>query len=84
MPKNPWQNRSALILDEISMVSLRLLGMIDMRLSQAKGQTNNDTAVLGRLALIIDMGDFYQFHPVTRRSLWTDLVTEEQIHGKSI
>ncbi len=34
--KNPWQNRSAQILDEISMVSLKLLGIIDMRLSQVK------------------------------------------------
>ncbi len=66
------------------MVSLRLLEMIDMRLSQAKSKTNNDTAVLGGLALVIVMGDFYQFLPVTGRSLWIDPVTEEEIHGKSI
>ncbi len=49
-----------------------------------KGKTNNDTAVLGGLALVIVMGDFYQFSSVTGRSLWTDPVTEEEIHGKSI
>lgn len=84
MPKNVWQNRSFLILDEISMVSLRLLGMIDMHFCQAKRKTNNDTTVLGRLALVIIMRDFYQFPPVTRRFLWTGPVTEEEIHGKNI
>ncbi len=84
IPKGPWQNCSALILDEISMVSLRLLGMIYIRLSQAKGKTNNNTAVLDGLALIIVMGDFYQFLLITEQSLWTDPVTEKEIHGKSI
>ncbi len=46
LAKSSWQNRLALILDEISMVSLKLLSIVDMRLSQAKGKTNNDTAVL--------------------------------------
>ncbi len=66
------------------MVSLKLLSTIDMYLSQAKGKTNNDTAVLGGLALVIVMGDFYQFPPVVRRSLWTHPVTSEEIHGKGI
>ena len=69
MPKNPWQNYSVLILDEISMIFLRLLRMINLHFSQAKGKTNNNTAVLDSLALIIVMGDFYQFLPITGRSL---------------
>ncbi len=84
MPKGPWQNQSTLILDEISMVSLWLLEMIDMCLSQANDKTNNDTAVLDRLALVIVIGDFYQFPSVTRRSLWTDPITNEEIRSKSI
>ena len=84
MPKSPLQNHSALILDKISIVSLKLLGMIDMRLSQAKGKTNNDTAVLRGLPLIIVMRDFYRFSLVIGRSSWTSLITEEEIHGKSI
>lgn len=43
------------------MVSLKLLLMVDMHLSQAQGKTNNDTTILGNLTLIIVMGDFYQF-----------------------
>ena len=82
--KDPWQNRLALILDEISMVFLRLLEIIDICLSQAKGKTNNDVAILGGLALTIVMGDFYQFFPVTRQFLYTNLVTKKKIHDKSI
>ena len=51
------------------MVFLRLLGMIDIRFSQAKDKTNNNITVLGSLALIIIMGDFYQFLPVIGRFL---------------
>ncbi len=51
------------------MVSLKLLSTVDMRLSQAKSKTNNDITVLGDLALVIIMGDFYQFPPMVGRSL---------------
>ncbi len=43
--------------------------MNNMHLSQAKDKTNNDTTVLGSLALIIVMGDFYQFLSITGRFL---------------
>lgn len=84
MPKGPWQNRSALIWDEISIVSLSLLRIKDMHLSQIKGKTNNDTVVLDSLASEIVMGDFYQFSLVTWRSLWIALVIVKKIYGKSI
>ncbi len=80
----PWQNHLALILDEISIVSLKLLLTVDMRLSQAKGKTNNDTVVLGSLALVIVIGDFYQFPPVVGRSIWIHPVISKEIHGKGI
>ncbi len=51
------------------MVSLKLLSTVNMHLNQVKGKTNNDTTVLGGLALIIVMGDFYQFPLVVGRSL---------------
>ncbi len=84
LAKGPWQNRLALILDEISIVSLKLLSIVDIRLSQAKDKTNNETTVLDSLALVIVMGDFYQFAPVVGRSLWIYLVTSDEIHGKGI
>lgn len=66
------------------MVSFSLLGMIDIHLRQAKDKTNNDTVVIGGLALVIVMGDFYQFLFIIERSLLTGPITKEEIHGKSI
>lgn len=53
-----------------------------MCLGQAKSKTKNDITVLGGLALIIIMGDFYQFAPVIERSLWTYPITNDKIHVK--
>lgn len=69
MLKSLWQNHSALILDKISMISLKLLGMIFMRLSQTKIKINNDITVLNDLSLVIVIGDFYQFFFVTKTSI---------------
>lgn len=84
MVKGPWQSPLALILDKISIISLRLLVTIDMHLNQTKSKTNNDIAVLDDLSLIIVMGDFYQFLPVNTRSLWNRLITKKKIYGQSI
>lgn len=69
MTKGLCQNCLALILDKISIVSLKLLLIVDICLSQAKGKTNNHTAILVDLALVIIMGDFYLFFPVVGKSL---------------
>lgn len=66
------------------MVSSKLLLTVNTFLSQVNGKTNNDTTVLDDLALIIIIGDFYQFFPMFKRSLWTNPVTSKKIHGKSI
>ena len=66
------------------MVSLKLPATVDMRLSPAKDKTSNDIAVLGGLALIIVIGDFYQFPLVVERLLWNHLVIGKEIYGKSI
>lgn len=67
--KGLWQNCTILIVDVISMVSLKLLSMVDSQLSQTKRKKNNDIIVLGSLALIIIMGGFYQFLSVVGKSL---------------
>lgn len=69
MAKNFLQNHLALIIDKISIVSLKLLLTINMCLSQIKSKIDNDTAILNNLALIIVMGDFYQFYPLIERLL---------------
>ena len=43
------------------MVSLKFLAKINKQLTQAKRKSPNNTAILGRLLLVIFMGDFYQF-----------------------
>lgn len=60
MQKNHWQNTSALILDERSIVYLKILKTLDMGLSQAKDKTNNNTAVLSDLVLILIIENFYK------------------------
>lgn len=37
----------------------KLLSIVDTQLNQAKGKTDNVTAVLGGLAFVILIGDFY-------------------------
>ena len=56
--KEKWQNCTSFIIDEISMVFLKLLFTIDFKLSQAKRQKDNNIAVLSGLSLIIMMRDF--------------------------
>ena len=66
------------------MVSLKLLVTVNTQLSQAKKKPNNDTFILGRLAIIILMGDFDQFLPVVRRPLWEKAIIINEFHGKAI
>lgn len=67
--KDPWQNCLALILDKISIISLKLLSMVDICLSQIKNKINNNTIVLNSLVLVIVKRDFYQFSLVISKLL---------------
>lgn len=51
------------------MVSLKLLLTVNIQLIQAKNKTNNNIRVLGGLAFIIMIEDFYQFLPIAERLL---------------
>lgn len=84
MAKNSCQNYWALILDKISMVFLKLILIVDMRLSQAKHKTNNDTIVLNSMALIIVIEDLYKFFPIVGKSLYTNSVISKKIYSKDI
>lgn len=41
-------------------------------------------AMLGGLALVIMMGDFYEFLPVVGKSLWDKAIISEKNHDKRI
>lgn len=58
-----------LIIDKISIVSLKLLFTVGFQLSQTKREKDNNTVVLGGLAFVIIIKDFYQFSLVVRKSL---------------
>lgn len=66
------------------MISLKLLLKVDVQLTEAKSKTNNNNVVLGGLALIIMIGDFYQFLLRVGRFLWNKPITRNKNHSKSI
>ena len=84
---NAWTRRTSLIVDEISIVSLKLLCSMNSKIQQAKGHDQNSTALFGGLSLVIFMGNFFQFTPVGGKPLWDDGCwshTEDEKIGKSI
>ena len=64
-----WCNKIAIIVDKISIVSLDLLTTVDLYLSKAKVLYKNSSAILGRLLIVIFLGNFFQFSPITGKSL---------------
>ena len=73
-----------MIIDKISIVLLKLLATIDTQLSQAKEKPDNNTSILGGLAIAILMGDFHQFFLVLERPLWEEVITTDEFHSKAI
>ena len=66
------------------MIDLKLLTSIDKQLRKAKGSDISSTSVFGGLPLVVLIGDFYQFAPVTGKALWNNLFKEDDIHGKTL
>ncbi len=64
-----WHNKIAVIVDKMSMVSLDLLATVDLHLGKAKALHKNLSAVLGGLPVVIFLGNFFYFSPITGRSL---------------
>ena len=79
-----WRNKTAIIVDEMSMVSLDFLATVDLHLGRAKSLHENSSAVLGGLSVVIFLGDFFQFSPVTGRSLWEVPLSSHEEHGQHI
>lgn len=77
-----WSQRSLLIVDEVSMIDLKLLTSIDKQLQKARGLDISSTSIFGGLSLVVLMEDSYQFASVTGKTLWDNPIKEEDIHGK--
>jgi ATP-dependent exoDNAse (exonuclease V) alpha subunit len=55
-----WANKTVLIIDEISMVSSKLMDSIDKQCKIMKNLDSNSTAVFGGLPVVIVLGDFHR------------------------
>lgn len=66
------------------MMLLKLLAIVNAQLSQAKGKPNTNTAVLGRRAIVILMGDFYQFLLVIGKPFRKKAIITDEVHSKAI
>lgn len=73
-----------IIMDEMSMVKLEILSKIRKQLAKACGFSNYNTVVFGRLSIIIVMGDFSQFLPITGHLLWSKSPTDKNHNNKSL
>ena len=58
------------------MVLLNFLATVNIQLTQAKKNPDIDTAIFGGLAIVILMGDFYQFLPVVGKPLWKKAIND--------
>ena len=84
---NVWTRRTSLVVDEVSMISLKLLASMDSKIRLAKGDPNNSTALFGGLLLVIFLGNFFQFTPVGEKPLWDErhwLHTKDEKIGRQI
>lgn len=75
------KHKHYIIIDEMSMMGLRMLALVDKRLRQATGKLDSP---LGGFTVIL-FGDFGQLPPVGDRPLYADPTTSElSLHGHHI
>lgn len=67
---NGWTWRTLLIVNKVSMISLKLLASMDSKIWQAKSHDQNLIALFGGFSLVIFMGDFFQFTLVDEKPFW--------------
>jgi PIF1-like helicase len=70
--KRLWENKTILVIDEISMTDLSILATINRHCKSAKAQPKSSPDLFGGLPVVILAGDFLQFPPVRGRPLWMD------------
>lgn len=51
------------------MIDLKLLTSMDKQLQKARSSDISSISIFGGLSLVVLMGDFYQFAPVTGKAL---------------
>jgi hypothetical protein len=73
-----------LVIDETSMVSLKLMDSIDKQCNIMKNLDSNSIAVFGGLPVVIALGDFHQFPPVRARALWQKQESNDEKRGQQL
>ena len=79
-----WRNKIMLIIDEISMVSSKLMDSIDKQCKVVKNLDDSSTAVFGGLPVVIALGDFHQFPPVRANALWQKQQGHNEKRGQQL
>jgi PIF1-like helicase len=79
-----WANKTMLIIDEISMVSSKLMDSIDKQCKVMKNLNSNSTAVFGGLHVVIVLGDFHQFPPIQAKALWQKQESNDEVRGQQL
>jgi hypothetical protein len=59
-----------LVIDEVSMVSSKLLYSVTLQSNVIKNLNCNSTAVFAGLPVVTVLGDFHQFPPIQAKALW--------------
>ena len=79
-----WTNKNMLVIDEISMVSSKLMDSVDKQCNAMKNLDSSSTAVFGGLPVVIALGDFHQFPPVRARALWQKQESHDEKRGQQL
>ena len=65
-----WARKTILVIDEMSMIDLKMLGVINNQCKVARSLPRSSPELFGGLPIVILMGDFLQFPPVRGPPLW--------------
>ena len=64
------RDKTIMIIDEISMVSLTMLHTINQQCNKIRALQQDSTAILGGFPIVVFFGDFHQFPPIKAQPLW--------------
>ena len=64
------QNKTIMIIDEISMISLTMLHTINQQCNKIRALQQNFTVILGSFSIMVFFRDFHQFFLIQAQSLW--------------
>lgn len=67
-----WSRKTIMIVDEVSMMDLRMISVIDNQCKIAKALDRSSPDLFGGLPVVIFIGDFFQFPPVLGPALWRE------------